>query len=241
MKKFTHSLIGLGLLASAPQLLADVGGSATLTTDYQFRGITQSAENPAAQVSLDYFNDTGFYAGIFGSNVDFYAPGDPADNGESIEIDYYLGYANSVNDIDYDVGLIYYTYPGAEASISYAELLLSATYKSFTASYGYSNDLYASDEAGHYLSGAYELALPNDFALTLQAGYSFGDAFDSNIDESPTFLDEYVDYSVTLGKSFSGFDVSLSYVDTDMSGDFVIKKDQLANDGRFILSVAKAF
>lgn len=240
MKKFIPSLVAASLLAS-PLAFADVGGSATLTSDYQFRGISQSAENPAAQVSLDYFNDSGFYAGIFGSNVDFYAPGTDGDNGESIEIDYYLGYANSANNIDYDIGLIYYTYPGAIGSISYAELLMSATYNSFTLSYGFSNDLYASDEAGHYVSGAYEFALPNDVALTVQAGYSFGSAFDANIDESPTFLDEYIDYSVTLSKSFSGMDVSLSYVDTDMPGDFVIKKDQLANDGRFILSVSKAF
>lgn len=241
MKMFKQSLVGLSLLACAPQLLADVGGSATLATDYQFRGISQSAENPAAQISLDYFNDAGFYAGIFGSNVDFYAPADVADNGESIELDYYLGYANAINDIDYDIGLIYYTYPSAVSNINYAEILMSASYQSFTLSYGYTNDLYATDEAGHYLSGAYEFALPSDYSLTVQAGYSFGDAFDSNIDESPTFLDEYIDYSVTLGKSFSGFDVSLSYVDTDISGDFVVKKDQLANDGRFILSVAKSF
>lgn len=243
MNNVNKSLITLGLLAMAPLSMAEVSGTANFTTDYTFRGITQSAENAAVQVSLDYAHDNGFFAGVWGSNVDFAPAGDEFDNDESIEVDYYLGYTNSFGEsgVDYDVTYIYYTYPGATESISYGELIFGVYYGSFTANYAYTDDLFATDETGHYVSAAYDFALPQDFTLTIQAGYSFGDAFDSNIDLSPTFLDEYADYSVTLAKTFSDFDLSLSYGDTDIDGDFAIKDDHFANDGRFVFSISKAF
>jgi uncharacterized protein (TIGR02001 family) len=243
MNKLNKSLITLGLLAGTPLAMAEVSGSANFTSDYVFRGVTQTAENGAVQMSLDYGHDSGFYAGVWGSTVDFAPGGDEFDNNESLEVDYYLGYASSIGDtgIDYDVSYLYYTYPGADESISYGELTLGASYGSFGVQYAYSDDLFATDETGHYVSGAYDFALPQEITLTVQAGYSFGDAFDSDIEQSATFLPEYLDYSLTLAKTFSGFDLSLSYIDTDISGDFVVKQDQFANDGRVVFSIAKAF
>ncbi len=241
MKNFKRSLIGLSLLACAPQLLADVGGSAALTTDYQFRGITQSAENPAIQVSFDYSHDTGFYVGAWGSTIDFSASNSQFDINETVEVDIYLGYSNSINDIDYDINLTYYTYPGVDININYAEIYLSASYKSLSLTYAFTDDLFAVEESGHYINAVYDIALPNDYSVALQAGYSFGNAFDSNIFEAAVFLDAYLDYSISLNKSFNGIDVSLSYVDTDISGDFALTKDEFANDGRFIASISKTF
>lgn len=243
MKTFNKSLLVLSLLIGAPQAIAEVSGTATVTSDYVFRGVSQSAENVAMQVGLDYSHDSGFYAGAWGSNVDFYAAQEDGDNDESVELDYYIGFAGSFGEsgVDYDASYLYYTYPGAISSISYGEFVFGLTYQDLTVQYAYSSDLFATDETGQYISAAYDFALPQDITLSLQAGYSFGGAFDDNIDNSATGLPEYSDFSISLAKTFNGFDLSLSYIDTDISGDFVIKKNQLANDGRLVFTIEKSF
>ncbi|MEZ5498584.1 MAG: TorF family putative porin [Steroidobacteraceae bacterium] len=50
---------------------AEVSSTFTLASDYDFRGITQSALDPALQASLDWSQESGFYASLWGSNVDF--------------------------------------------------------------------------------------------------------------------------------------------------------------------------
>ena len=65
-------LASAGVTANAAELSATV----TATTDYDFRGITQTAQDPAIQGSVDLATDPGFYAGVWASNVDF-GPGDP--------------------------------------------------------------------------------------------------------------------------------------------------------------------
>lgn len=94
---------GLALPAQANEL--ELGGTATFTTDYVFRGISQTGDNPAVQASLDATYGI-FYAGMWGSNVDFAVPG------QDIEIDYYAGIAPEWKGISFDFAALYYTYPG---------------------------------------------------------------------------------------------------------------------------------
>jgi uncharacterized protein (TIGR02001 family) len=99
----------------------NISGSVWLTTDYIFRGVSNTDENPAAQGSLDY-TFKGFYVGIWGSNSDLSDAG--------IEIDYYGGYAGDVGNFGYDLMAIYYTYPsgGNDPEIDYLEAHLGLTY-----------------------------------------------------------------------------------------------------------------
>ena len=64
------SLAAAGLLA-ATGAAADITGNVGLTTDYVFRGISQTDEKPAIQGGLDYAHSSGAYAGVWASNVDF--------------------------------------------------------------------------------------------------------------------------------------------------------------------------
>jgi uncharacterized protein (TIGR02001 family) len=67
----------------------NLSATAAFTTDYVFRGITQTAENPASQPGFDLTYGI-FYAGIWGSNLDF--GGSPFSSDiASIKIDYYAG------------------------------------------------------------------------------------------------------------------------------------------------------
>jgi len=90
-----------------------VTGNLGIFTNYVFRGVTQTTEKPALQGGFDYAHKSGAYAGVWGSNVSWLA-----DSGiytaSSLEMDVYGGYKGSIGNsgIGYDVGAVYYYYPG---------------------------------------------------------------------------------------------------------------------------------
>ena len=81
-----------------------------MASEYVFRGITQSNEDPAIQVGIDYAHEpSGFYIGTWASSVEFNTGN--AD-GTQIETNLYGGFAGSfANGIDWDIGGLYYYYP----------------------------------------------------------------------------------------------------------------------------------
>lgn len=86
--------------------------SVSLTSDYIFRGQSQTWGRPALQFSVEAAHKQGFYAGFFASNVsDNWIPG------AHLETDYYAGFRGNLpggaSDVAFDVGAIYYAYPGA--------------------------------------------------------------------------------------------------------------------------------
>lgn len=111
----------------------EFSGNVGFVSDYVFRGITQSDENPALQGGFDYEHDMGVYLGVWGSSVDF------NDNSEaSFEVDFYGGYRGEVDGFSYDLGAIYYVYPGADSALDYDyyELMASLGYDFEVASAG---------------------------------------------------------------------------------------------------------
>ncbi|HEX7455263.1 MAG TPA: TorF family putative porin, partial [Gallionella sp.] len=90
--------------APASPITANVG----FTTDYIFRGIAQTSHNPAIQGGIDYAHSSGFYAGVWGSNVSWIADsGAIATGSTTMELDTYLGFKNAfAGDFNYDVGFI---------------------------------------------------------------------------------------------------------------------------------------
>lgn len=86
------------------------------TTDYVFRGFSQSAGRPAFQAGLDLTYGI-FYAGLWGSGTHFGTyldiDGNTKKVGEFGEIDWYLGIKPKWGPATFDLGVIYYSYPGA--------------------------------------------------------------------------------------------------------------------------------
>lgn len=119
MKKLSYLLILSGLV-SVPAIAADAPASphtvafnVGVTTDYIFRGISQSQHDPAISGGVDYSHTSGLYAGTWLSNQKWVEDGGPYKTDSSIEWDIYAGYKGSLPaDIGYDVGLIRYIYPG---------------------------------------------------------------------------------------------------------------------------------
>jgi len=209
-------------IAAGAALLAVAGGAAagsftvtpTITNDYDFRGFTQTQEDPAVQLGATYAFDNGFYLGAWGSNVD-YGPGDP-----NLEIDYYGGYAGSTESLGYDVGLIYYTYNGASDSNT-LEAYASVTKDWLNGKLSFTNDAASSDDSAFYAEGNVAYPLPQNFSLLAHVGYGFGDYFD----------EEVLDYSAGVGYSYSKFNLAVKYVDTDVSGQ----------DGRVVATLSTTF
>lgn len=246
-------LAAIGLLGAATAANAGVTSTWTLASDYDFRGISQSATDPAIQGSVDYSNDSGWYIGAWGSNIDFGETDDVVADAD-IEVDLYTGFTGtSEGGLGWDVGLVYYTYPSA-SDLNYFEIYGSVSYEWFKGKIWYSDafggdyaeDGFAAalgndDASAFYVEGNATIPLPQNFSVLLHAGYSTGDYWD-NVGAAvagPGVDGKYFDYSVGVGYSVNKFNLALKYVDTD--GDLETTADVFNNEGRVIFTVATTF
>ena len=119
----------MGAGVAAPVQAADPTPEHTLTgnfgvfSQYIFRGLTQTGRKPALQGGFDYSHSSGFYLGTWGSNISWLkentttaagAVSGTYGEGGSMELDFYGGYKGSIaEDVNFDVGTLYYWYPGS--------------------------------------------------------------------------------------------------------------------------------
>ena len=114
-----------------------------VTSNYVFRGVSQTHGRPAVQGGIDYAHASGLYIGAWASSItwvkDFLGKG-------SMELDIYGGYKNTFGggDWNYDVGYITYNYPGKGtatpivlANPNTQEIYGAIGYKWLTAKYSY--------------------------------------------------------------------------------------------------------
>ena len=213
---------------------AEVSATVTAASDYDFRGITQSAQDPAIQASVDYAHDSGLYLGAWGSNVDFGPGNDP-----SVEIDLYAGFKKSLDSgLGLDFGGLYYTYhDNPTPGVNYVEFYAGASYEWFSSKLFYSPDYGGKSTAGNteawYLSGDATIPLPKDFSLLVHAGYSFGDYWKN-------LADEYVDYSVGVGYTLGKFNLALKWVDGTDAPD-APGSDYFSSDSKVVFTIATTF
>jgi len=88
-------------------------GNIGLYSQYVFRGLSQTDGSAALQGGFDYSHSSGFYAGLWASNVSWLRDFGTYSSGGSLEADIYGGYKGTISgDFAYDVGLLQYLYPG---------------------------------------------------------------------------------------------------------------------------------
>jgi uncharacterized protein (TIGR02001 family) len=111
MKKLLLALVlSAGFVASAQ---AQLTGNLGLTSDYRFRGVSQTQNAPAVQGGIDYAHSSGLYIGNWNSSVS----SEVYTNGAGVESDLYAGYKKDVyKGITIDVGSYNYFYPRATAA-----------------------------------------------------------------------------------------------------------------------------
>ncbi|MDO9010337.1 MAG: TorF family putative porin [Gallionella sp.] len=221
-----------GAPASPHTFTANVG----LTTDYIFRGIAQTSHNPAIQGGLDYAHASGFYAGVWGSNVSWIADsGAVATGSVTMELDTYLGFRNTfADDFSYDVGFIRYNYLGSYtaaanpfiagtnlAKADTDEIYGAISYKWLTAKYSHGLGQFLT-VPGAQGTNYFELnaSVPvADTGITLGAhvGKQTYKGTTTSLATAAGVTPTYTDYKVSLSKDFSGYVIGLAYTDTNAS------------------------
>ncbi|WP_421866276.1 TorF family putative porin [Motiliproteus sp.] len=232
-KTVAKSALVSALLLASSASMAEISANISLTNDYRYRGISQSAENTAVQGGFDYAHDSGLFVGTWASNVDF-GSGDNT----NIEHDIYVGYWGEINeDLSYDVTFYRYIYSGSSGQ-NYNEISVGVDYMGARLAYWNAWDYFGGDNTLEYLEANYSLDLPEEISLTLHAGYNFGDELKA--DNS-----EYIDYSVSLSKTVAEVDLSLTYMDTDIDDDDAyfgkVKSGANANQSALVFSISKSF
>ena len=163
---------GLMFLGSTAKA-ADFSGNATLTSDYVWRGSTQTLGDPAAQLGFKLAGDSGFYASAWASNVHF-APGVDA----NLELDLTAGWTKNLSgDWALDVNVLHYRYPGSAVDLDWTELNGTLTWKgNYWASVGVSNEALGYDASGTYLLFGAKWPVNDRFRFEASAAHYFLDA-----------------------------------------------------------------
>lgn len=215
MKILTIAALLLGATLTTGSAVAginEVTGNVAITSDYRFRGISQSDRDPALQGGFDWAHESGFYLGTWASSVDF-GTADSGASGGAIEWDFYGGFSRDINEnMSFDVGYMYYYYPSDNWTVNLDYQEFYGSFSFYDASIGvvYSDDYYQSTEEFWYLYGEYSLPLGKHVSLDAHLGYNETSAgFGTN--------GNYLDWSIAVSTSAVSLDFTLAYVDTDLS------------------------
>jgi len=229
-----RSTLALAVVLAAPVLPgiahAELSGNLALTSKYKFRGQDQSdaekAVLPAIQGGFDYEN-SGFYLGNWNSSVGFLG---------GTEMDFYGGYGGEIGPMSYDVGVLYYYYPGTDSSANTTEVYGSLGFSILTAKYSrvVSSKWFGVEDGkgtGYLeLNAEYEVAS----GITL-VGHVGTTQFSGGAKDAGAV--NYTDYKLGVGFDLgSDFAVEAAYVGAT-------KKDEWGdvNKSRAVLTLSKSF
>lgn len=180
------SIGGVAVVRADDAATSPVTGNVALTSDYVFRGLTQTWGRPAIQGGADYARPNGFAAGFWGSSIS-----ERSYPGGAMELDLYASYGQAIDsDWSWRAGLYGYIYPGANLdqaglasrSLNTVEANVALSWKQFTLKYNRSlTDYFGVDtEQGYrgdskgtsYLQLEATFPLNDAWSLLLHAGHT---------------------------------------------------------------------
>jgi uncharacterized protein (TIGR02001 family) len=260
MKKLPYLLILSGLVsapafAESSPLTDNVG----FTTDYVFRGITQTQHQPAVSGGIDYAHSSGLYIGTWLSNQKWVQTGgtptgaaaDPYKANSSLEWDIYGGYKGSAGDFGYDLGAIHYYYPGDKVAGAVTpdttELYVAGSWKMLTLKYSHVVSDYFIGWGSVTAGSEYKTKGSNYLELNLSQDLGNGWGVLAHVGHQKVEKDNlnfasYSDWKVGVTKDVGFGTVTLAYSDTNADnrayGDWDGKK---VGKGVTALSFTKSF
>jgi uncharacterized protein (TIGR02001 family) len=216
-------------LAASPEFSYDL----SVTTDYMFRGVSQTRSDPAIQASVSVDTDSGWYGWLWASNVDYFEAPQP-DDGARTEIDLLIGYQRPMGDrLTVDLALTRYMMPGTLAGIDYDynEWIASIYVDDRHAvSIAYANNVFGSGESGWQFLFSTSFELPQEISLELQIG---------SVDLRDAYGESYEYAGVSLLRTFSLFSTRLDYWATSSDAENIF--DESLVTPRFVVTVGLRF
>jgi uncharacterized protein (TIGR02001 family) len=250
MKKLNTNLT---LAAALTLALATLGGAAhaedapaakpdhevtynvAVTTDYRYRGISQSRRDPALQGGADYTNNpTGLYVGTWLSTIKWTK--DAGGDG-NVEWDIYGGKRGEiVKDVSYDIGGLAYVYPdnslptNANTFELYGQLGYGPVYAKYSLS---TTNLFGTPDSKRsgYLDIGFNYDVYDGYTLGLHAGHQ-------KVKNNSAF--SYNDYKIGVTKDFGIVSATLAAVRGDVATYFGTVPKNMAKTG-LVLTVSKTF
>ena len=270
MQKITRALLITTLAcAAAPALAADAPAAPApdytltanvgLTSQYVYRGITQTAEKPAIQGGADFTHSSGIYLGTWGSNISWFSdnPANGTGNSVSMEWDLYGGYRNTIGDVGYDVGVLQYYYPGRYVALpagvvkpDTTEVYGALSYKWLTGkvSYVVSSGLFGVDNAdgSYYLDLTANIPVVDTWTINAHVGRQKYTGTSTAGAPSNDSLYSYTDWKLGVTKDLgTGWSATAYYTDTNASDagykSAAFNGGKNLGDGHFVAAVSKTF
>lgn len=183
MKKMMLSLLASMVASTSLPALAQTDNlafNAAVTSDYRYRGISQTRLDPAIQGGVDYtHSDNGFYVGAWASSIKWI---DDAGGDANVELDIYAGKRGNITEsFSYDVGVLTYVYPNnnmdevagfdnADTTEVYGQLSYGVAYLKYSHAVTNLFGFVDSENSGYIDLGA-TISLGNNFILNLHAGH----------------------------------------------------------------------
>ncbi len=229
MKKNLLAVAVTAVAAAAPTIAsAQLAFNVGATTDYRYRGISQTRLKPALQGGVDYAAGA-FYVGAWASTIKWIKDTPPGD--APFELDLYGGYKGEIaKDLTFDVGVLSYVYASNKLnpSANTTELYGALTFGPATLKYSHAvtNTFANPDSKNSYyvdLSAGFDVA---GLTVTPHIGYQ-------GIKGPNSSVGSYTDYSLTVSKDFSGLVPSLAIVGTDADKGFYVP-GAAANSTKFL-------
>jgi uncharacterized protein (TIGR02001 family) len=230
--------------AAAPEPEFSVTGNLGIFSDYRFRGISQTNKNPAIQGGVDFSMKNGLYLGNWNSNVD-----SAQYNGANIEMDFYGGWKTSYEGFGFDVGGIYYYYPGSGVGssnkIDNFELYVGGSWGPLTLKYNYATtDFFGvPDSSGAYyifLGGVHDFG--NGFGVNASVGYQGGLKNGACVTETNGSVScSITDWKIGGTYTIDGWAFGLAYVATNRDLAGYTDPGKNISNGTALLSVTKSF
>lgn len=201
-----------------------ISGGVTLTSDYRFRGVSQSSRDAAVQGWLQYDHASGFFANVWASSIDF---NDADTYDSSAEVDLTAGYNFKImGDTDATAKVLYYWYPGADASglpeYNYWELAADVSHKigkvTVTGDFAYSPDFFLETGDSFALTGGASIPVMDTFLFFtggLEASAHVGHQW---IDDNANYgSPDYTYYDFGATATWEQFSFDVRWIDTDLN------------------------
>jgi len=194
-------ILALMLVAGVSAAQAEVTGNASLTSDYRFRGVSQTQNAPAVQGGVDFAHSSGFYAGNWNSSIssELY-PGSAG-----VENDVYAGFKKEFGGVTVDAGVLGYMYPRATTNTNTTEVYVGASYNVLSVKYSRSITNYfgvADSKNSSYIQADANVPLADKLSAVAHYGRT-------SVNNNAAF--DYSDYNVGAAYNVQGWTVAAKY------------------------------